>query len=102
MRASPAGTREAAPGYEEEWNWNMLDPDVVLKTDDQVSLAEIWNVDESENICAHTDCPRDCENDEIAIKYENVKGSAYLTAVFPVASVSDVDATQATIVSSYR
>ena len=76
--ASPAGTREAAPGYEREWNWNMLDPDVVLKTDDQVTLAEIWNIDENENICAHTDCPRDCENDEIAIKYENVKGSAWL------------------------
>ncbi|VDB84649.1 unnamed protein product [Peniophora sp. CBMAI 1063] len=53
----------------------MLDPDVVLKTSPEVTLGEIWNVDERENICAHTDCPRDCENEEIAIKYQNTKGS---------------------------
>ena len=72
MRVSPVGTRRAAPSWEEEFNWSLLGKDVVRKKSEDVTLGEVWN--SKYNICSWTDCPRDCTDEEIAIKYENKTG----------------------------
>ncbi|VDB84629.1 unnamed protein product [Peniophora sp. CBMAI 1063] len=72
MRVSPVGAREGAPSWEEEFNWALLGDDVVRKMEEEVTLSQIWNP--KYNVCSWTECPRDCEDEEIAIKYENKRG----------------------------
>ncbi|KZV61499.1 hypothetical protein PENSPDRAFT_693353 [Peniophora sp. CONT] len=72
MRVAPEGTRKGAPCWEEEFNWQLLGEDVVRKRSEEVTLKQIWN--EEYNVCSWTECPRDCTDEEIAIKYENKTG----------------------------
>ena len=60
MKVVPVGTKEKAV------------KDVLTARSDEVTLGQIWNT--KYNVCSWTDCSRDCQDDEIAIKYQNERG----------------------------